>query len=187
MKRVLTFVALLALVCAGFASAGGLAKITQIVLKPGHCVTVKLPVRTLHVCAAKAKPPIVITKTVTLPGVPPPPVTVTVTTTVAAPPPPPPTSHVSLDFNSIGQTRVDEAAFTLPVAETLTWTSSWPDGGSIGHPNGDFNLWDVNSLIVNNPPAQAGNPGSGSLTLSAGTHQLTIIDEAPATWAIHIR
>lgn len=203
MKRALTIVALLALACAGFASAGGL---TKIILQPGACVTLG----NWHVCAAKAKAKTVKGKkvvtvkgktvtvtvkgtpvTVTIPGTPPPPVTVTVTTTTQAAPPPPTTTttptYVSRQWSGTGTSGNQTLdSFTTAVPETVTWTSSWPDGAGIGDPNGDFNLYDNLGSGSQVTMVNWDSTGSGSVALPAGTHQFTVLDESGSTWHVSV-
>ena len=131
MKRALVIVALLALVCAGFATAGGL---TKIMLKPGHCVTVSK----VHICAAAAKKPVVITRTTTLPGVPPPAVTVTapavtVTVTTQAAPPPPPPGPATTFGDGTFRVNVDiqPGTYQGPGGDTCYWARLSGFGGTL--------------------------------------------------------
>ena len=117
-----------------------------------------------------AKPPPVTTVTTTT--------TVTVTTT----PTTTTTAHATYHFNGNG--NLDLQPFSIPVGETLTWTSTWPDGAAIGDPNGDMGIWDNLGTGNATTLVNATNTASGSISLPAGTHQLSIVDEG--SWTIDI-
>ena len=180
MRRKALFAAGLAvLLFAGVATAAVLTR--KVTLRSGACVTISKT----RVCAAKAKVRLVPGPTVTVTTPAPPPVTVTVTTTTAAPPPPPPTSPVTEDFSGTGTSgNQDLATFSTPVAETLTWTSSWPSGCDIGECNGAIGIFDFGT--PSETLVDVTNVASGSVTLPAGSHALTVVDDAGSTWTIHV-
>jgi len=93
---------------------------------------------------------------------------------------PPPPSPVTLNFSGNGTLQL--APFTLPVAEQFCWTSSWPDGGDIGDPNGDFSAYDNGGSSFD---VSAYNEPSGCSYIAAGTYQLTVDDEGGWTISIH--
>ena len=96
------------------------------------------------------------------------------------PPPPPPPTPVTLNFSGNGTLQL--APFTVPLGEQFCWTSNWPDGASLGDPNGDFSAADngASGFVVS-----ASNQPSGCSYIGAGTYQLTINDEGSWTISIH--
>jgi hypothetical protein len=115
---------------------------------------------------------------------PPPTTTVTTTTTVTVTTTPTTTTTAHAIYHFYGNGNLDLQPFSIPVGETLTWTSTWPDGAAIGDPNGDIGIWD--NLGTGNAATLVSvtNVASGSISLPAGTHQLSIVDEG--SWTIDI-
>jgi hypothetical protein len=176
MKRVLIAVAVLALACAGFATAAVATKTIRLhggqSVKVGNakvmCLakTIKLPGKTYTITD---------TQTVTAPTK-----TVTVTVTTGGSTPPPPTTTttnstpVVKDFAGNGDQYLDP--FTTTVGEHLYWTWQNTNGD---YPTGMF-ISDTDSIPVNGD----GNTTSGSTYLAPGTHSLHVI--TVGNWTIHI-
>jgi len=187
-RRSLLVAGLCALLFAGVATATVLTR--HVSLRSGQCLTLAKTrvcaarARTRTVTVHRASAPITITQpatTVTLTSV------STVTVTVPGVNPPPTTtaptgSPVTENFSGTG--NVELAPFSTSVGETLSWTSTWPDGASIGDPNGDFSIFDNSQSGWAGPVGN--NAGSGSTYLPAGAHQFSVLDEGSASWTIHV-